>query len=72
MSKKISLVINRTSFTIDLDDEFAEFLSKRVQNDSLSDDNSDTKVLLNAYLKCSKELFDAQDRAQKLLKSLED
>ena len=71
MSKKISLTINAKRYDIDIDEEFAPFLQKQMQEDFNIEGNNDLKLLLQAYVRKSYALYEDELKLQKLLKRLE-
>jgi hypothetical protein len=72
VSKKISLTINAKRYDIDIDEEFAPFLQKQMQEDFNIEGNNDLKLLLQAYVRKSYALYEDELKLQKLLKRLED
>lgn len=72
MSKKISLTINRSRFDIDLDDAFAEYMLQGLERDFKLDGNNDLKVLLQAYVKKSYELFEQEKKINLLLNNFDE
>jgi hypothetical protein len=71
VSKKISLTINAKRYDIDIDEEFAPFLQKQMQEDFNIEGNNDLKLLLQAYVRKSYALYEDELKLQKLLKRLE-
>ena len=70
MSKKVSLTVNRSRFDIDLDDAFADFLLNQLEKDFKLDGNNDLKVLLQAYVKKNYELFEQENRIEKIIEGI--
>jgi hypothetical protein len=72
MSKKVSLMINRVRYDIDLDDAFADYLLEELKKDFKFDANNDLKVLLHAYVKKQSEVFEQEKKLEKLLAKIEE
>ena len=60
MSKKITLTINSSRFDIDLEDIFARYIEKDLEDKFNLNGNNNIKTLLQAYVKKSYELFEAE------------
>ena len=71
MSKKVSLTINGSRFDIELDEAFADYLVKQMQEDFNTDGNNDAKTLLYAYVRRNSELFKQEVEASALLVKIE-
>ena len=71
MSEKISLTINAKCYDIDIDEAFAPFLKQQMKSDFNVDGNNDLKLLLQAYLRRSYELYRDELRHQELLDKLQ-
>ncbi len=69
MSKKVSLMINRVRYDIDLDDDFADYLLEELKKDFKFDANNDLKVLLHAYVKKQSEVFEQEKKIKRILAS---
>lgn len=72
MSKKISLTVNRSRFDIDLDETFAKYLQKQIEQDFNPEANNDIKLLLQAYVRKNYELFEFEDSIKNLLIKIEE
>ncbi|GEM_PF-382667 len=76
MKKKISLRINSTPFNIDVEEEFARYLQKAMQDDFNIEGNNDIKIMLQAYVRKNYELYENEKRmqqiSQKISKSLDE
>ena len=68
MSKKIGLHIGGRRFDVDVEDEFAVFLQNQMSKDFNIDGNNDLKLLLQAYVRKSHELFTQEKEIDTLLK----
>ena len=71
MAKKISLIVNAKRYDIDIDEEFAPFLQEQMKSDFNIDGNNDLKLLLQAYVRRSYNLYEDELKLQKLIKKLE-
>ena len=72
MSKKVSLTINGSRFDIELDEAFADYLVKQMQEDFNTDGNNDAKTLLYAYVRRNAELFKQEESLNRLLHKMEE
>ena len=70
MSKKITLTINSSRFDIDLEDSFARYIEKDLETQFNINGNNDIKTLLQAYVKKSYELFEAEQMLSNTLKKI--
>ena len=71
MSKKISLHIGGRKFDVDVDDKFAPFLEHEMAKDFNVEGNNDLKVLLQAYVRKSHELYIQEQEIDKILKKID-
>lgn len=71
MSKKVSLTLNGSRYDIELDDAFARYLIKQMQEDFNTEGNNDAKTLLYAYVRRNAELFKQEEHAKILLEKVE-
>jgi len=60
MAKKLSIKIDTINFDIDVDDAFAEFLTKSMQKDFNLEGNNELKELLQAYVRKNYALFNLE------------
>ena len=70
MSRKVSLTINGSRFDIELDEEFARYLSAQLKKDFNTEGNNDAKTLLYAYVRKNAELFKQEEQMKELLSKL--
>ena len=70
MSKKITLTVNSSHFDIDLEDSFARYIEKDLEDKFNIHGNNDIKTLLQAYVKKSYELFEAEQMLTNTLKKI--
>jgi hypothetical protein len=71
MSKKIGLHIGGRRFDVDVEENFATFLSAQMTKDFNIDGNNDLKLLLQAYVRKNHELFLQEKKHQDLLEKIE-
>jgi hypothetical protein len=71
MSKKVSLTINGSRFDIELEEEFARYLTAQLKKDFNTEGNNDAKTLLYAYVRKNAELFKQDEEMKMLVKKLE-
>ena len=70
MSKKITLTVNGSRFDIDLEESFAKFIEKDLEEKFNIHGNNDIKTLLQAYVKKNYELFEAEQMLSNTLKKI--
>lgn len=70
MSKKVSLTINGSRFDIELEEEFASYLTAQLKKDFNTEGNNDAKTLLYAYVRKNSELFKQEEQMKELLSKL--
>ena len=70
MSRKVSLTINGSRFDIELEEEFARYLSAQLKKDFNTEGNNDAKTLLYAYVRKNAELFKQEEQMKELLSKL--
>ncbi len=71
MSKKISLRIGGRNFDIDVDENFLQFIEYQMAKDFNRDGNNDLKILLQAYIGKTYELYIQEQKIDKILKKLD-
>lgn len=71
MSKKISLHIGGRNFDLDVDEQFAVFMEHQMVKDFNIDGNNDLKVLLQAYMCKSYELYTQEQKIKQIIKKIE-
>ena len=71
MSKKISLRIGGRNFDIDVDENFLQFIEYQMAKDFNRDGNNDLKILLQAYIGKTYELYIQEQKIEKILKKLD-
>jgi len=70
LSKKITLTVNGSRFDIDLEDGFAAYIEKELDESFNVHGNNDIKTLLQAYIKKNYELYESKQMLQRTLKKL--
>lgn len=70
MAKKISLQFGGRRFDVDVDDTFARFLQQQIADDFNTEGNNDIKLLLQAYIRKTHELYSAEKQIEEIIKSL--
>lgn len=71
MSKKLALNIGNRRFDVDAEDSFAPFLEQQMRKDFNVEGNNDVKVLLQAYVRKSHDLFLQEQKIEEITKKLE-
>ena len=71
MSQKIGLYISGRIFNVDVDDEFASYLTEQMQKDFNTEGNNDVKVLLEAYVRKNYELYTQDKKMKEIIKECE-
>jgi hypothetical protein len=68
MSQKVGLYINGRKFDIDVDDDFAAYLTKQIKKDFNADGNNEIKVLLQAYIRKNYDLYTQDKKMSDIIK----
>jgi len=71
MSKRISLNIGGRTFDVDVDEQFAVFLEHQIAKDFNVDGKNDLKILLQAYVRKSHELYIQEQEIGNIIKKIE-
>jgi hypothetical protein len=71
MSKKIGLSIDGRRFDVDVEDDFAVFLRHQMAKDFNIDGNNDLKLLLQAYVRKSHELYMQNKKIEEISKKID-
>lgn len=72
MSTKIGLHVGGRRFDVDVSEDFAPFLQKQMMDDFKIDGNNEIKILLQAYVRKSYDLFIQEQNIQNILEDCED
>jgi len=70
MSKRIGLNIGGRRFDVDVENEFAIYLEDQMAKDFNIEGNNDLKLVLQAYVKQTHELYILNKKMQKILDKL--
>jgi len=71
MSKKIGLHIGGRRFDVDVEDEFAKFLEEKMAEEFNIDGNNDLKVLLQAYVRKTHELYIQEQKIKEITENIQ-
>jgi hypothetical protein len=71
MSKKIGLHIGGRKFDVDVDEKFALYLEHQMAKDFNVEGNNDLKVLLQAYVRKTHELYSQDQKIDEIIKKVE-
>ena len=71
MSKRISLNIGGRTFDVDVDEKFAVFLEHQMTKDFNIEGNNDLKVLLQAYVRKSHDLYMQGQKIESIIKKID-
>jgi len=71
MSKKIGLHIGGRRFDVDVEESFAKFLELEMAKDFNVDGNNDLKILLQAYVRKTHELYMQESKLGEILKKID-
>jgi hypothetical protein len=72
MSKKIGLHIGGRKFDVDVDEKFAPFLEYQMAKDFNIEGNNDLKVLLQAYVRKTHELYVQEQKIDNIIKKIDE
>lgn len=70
MSRKITLTVNGSRFDIDLEDGFASYMERELDDNFNIHGNNDIKTLLQVYVKKNYEFYEAGKMLQNTMKKL--
>lgn len=71
MSKKLGLNIGGRRFDVDVEESFAPFLEQQMRKDFNVEGNNELKILLQAYVRKSHDLFLQEQKIEEITKKLE-
>ena len=71
MSKKIGLHIGGRRFDVDVEDNFANFLTQQMSKDFKIEGNNDLKVLLQAYVRKVHNLYIQEQKIEDLIDKID-
>lgn len=72
MSQKIGLFIGGRRFDVDVDDDFAAYLTTQIAEDFNVEGNNEIKVLLQAYIRKNYDLYMQDKKMQDIINECED
>ncbi|MDQ7045506.1 MAG: hypothetical protein Q9M32_06315 [Sulfurimonas sp.] len=70
MTKKIGLHIGGRRFDVDVENDFALFLEHKMSKDFNIEGNNDLKLLLQAYVRKTHELYVQEQKIEEITKKL--
>jgi len=70
MKTKVSLTINAKRYDIDVEEDFAYFLTEQMKHDFAFEGNNDLKLLLQAYVRKSLTLYEQEKQMNGLIDRL--
>jgi len=71
MSKKIGLHISGRRFDVDVEDDFAKFLTQEMSQDFKLEGNNDVKTLLQAYVRKVHALYTQESKIEEIVEKIE-
>ena len=71
MKTKVSLTINAKRYDIDVEEDFARFLTAQMKQDFAFEGNNDLKLLLQAYVRKSFALYEQEKEISTLINRLQ-
>ncbi len=71
MSKKIGLHIGGRRFDVDVSDEFSPYLKEKMAQDFNIEGNNDLRLVLQAYIRKSHEIYLMEKEIEQLLKKFD-
>lgn len=71
MTKKLSLTLNAKRYDIDVEEDFARFLTAQMKEDFEVEGNNDLKLLLQAYVRKSFALYEQEKQISALIDKLQ-
>ncbi len=72
MKVKVSLTLNAKRYDIDVEEEFAHFLTGHMKNDFQVDGNNDLRALLQAYVRSNFALYTQEKEMMALIEQLQE
>jgi len=71
MSKKIGLHIGGRRFDVDVEDDFAKFLTNQMSKDFNIEGNNDLKALLQAYVRKNYDLYIQENKIEEIFQKFD-
>jgi len=72
MTKKIGLHVNGRRFDVDVENDFALFLEHQMSKDFNVEGNNDLKLLLQAYVRRTHDIYMQDRKIEEITKKLDD
>lgn len=72
MTKKIGLHVGGRRFDVDVENDFALFLEHQMSKDFNVEGNNDLKLLLQAYVRKTHEIYIQDQKIEEITKKLDD
>lgn len=72
MKTKVTLTLNAKRYDIDVEEDFARFLTAQMREDFEINGNNDLKLLLQAYVRKSFALYEQEKQILQLIDSLQE
>lgn len=71
MNVKVSLTLNAKRYDIDVEEDFAHFLTGHMQHDFHIDGNNDLRALLQAYVRSNFALYTQEKEISALVEKIQ-
>jgi hypothetical protein len=71
MKTKVSLTLNAKRYDIDVEEDFARFLTAQMKQDFSYEGNNDLKLLLQAYVRKNFALYEQEKQITALIDTLQ-
>jgi len=71
MKTKVTLTLNAKRYDIDIEEDFAHFLTAQMKQDFHIEGNNDIKLLLQAYVRKSFALYEQEKQISDLVERLQ-
>ena len=71
MKTKVTLTLNAKRYDIDVDEDFAQFLTQQMKQDFEFHGNNDLKLLLQAYVRKNFALYQQEKETLALIEQLQ-
>lgn len=72
MTKKIGLHVGGRRFDVDVENDFALFLEHQMSKDFNVEGNNDLKLLLQAYVRKTHEIYIQDQKIEEITKKIDD
>jgi hypothetical protein len=71
MNTKVALTINAKRYDIDVEEDFAHFLTAQMKQDFAFEGNNDLKLLLQAYVRKNFVIYEQEKQISSLIEQLQ-